>query len=68
MLRIPYVQLELLLPADAVASVHLCPARKPRTHIVAMTLALVIPRQLLHEQRSRAYEGHLTCEYIYELR
>ena len=66
MVDIPDVKLETLLPAQGIASVHLGPARDARTHLVSARLLGGVQGQVLHQQRARAHQAHLTAQHVPE--
>ena len=66
-INVPNVQLELLFPGKAVASVHLHPARDTRYHLMPTSLERRISGQVFGKQRPRADETHIAPEYVPEL-
>ena len=62
------VILKLLCPADVVAAVDLRPTAHSGGDIVAVVLLLAVEREVLHQQRTGADEGHIALEEVDQLR
>src|SRR5271168_3026944 len=67
MVHIPDVQPESFLPTDSVPAIHLRPARDARFHIVTAHLFRRVALEVLHEQRARANQAHLTFQNVPQL-
>ena len=67
MLNIPNIQLKLLCPRDVITPIDLSPAAHPGCHIMATPLGFIIQRQILWQQRPRAYKSHITFQDIDKL-
>ena len=50
---------EFIFPANRISAIGLCPTGKSRSHVMAMSLLLVIEWQIVHQQRSWADDTHI---------
>ncbi len=64
---IPHIQLKLLCPPNCVAAIHLSPTRNTWLYTVATSLLSIVERKVLHEQRPRANEAHISLENVDKL-
>ena len=64
---VPDIKAELLCPADGVAPMALSPAAEAGAHLVAAVLVGRVERKILHQQRARANQGHVTFEDVEQL-
>src|ERR1019366_8592537 len=67
-IHVPHVQLKLLFPGKAVASVHLHPPGNARPHLMTASLERGVSGQVFGEQRPRADQTHIPLEYVPDLR
>ncbi len=65
---VPHVQREFLLPGERVAPVDLRPTGDPGPHLVTAGLLRRVAGQVLHQQRARADQAHVTFEHVEKLR
>src|ERR1035437_9077475 len=63
MIHVPHVQLELLFPSEAVASVHLRPSGDTWLHLVALAFERGVSGQVFGEQRARPDQAHIAIEH-----
>ena len=67
-IHVPHVQLELLLPSEVIAAIHLRPTRDARRDFMPAELARAVSREILRKQRPWTHQRHLATEYIPQLR
>jgi hypothetical protein len=67
MIHVPNVQLKLLFPTQSISTIHLCPARHARLHLVTAALNIVVPGEVLGQQRAWTDEVHVTFEHVPKL-
>ena len=67
MVDVPDIEGELLVPRERVASVHLCPSGDSRPNVVAAHLLGCVPREVVHQERTRAYEAHVSSQHVDQL-
>lgn len=66
--NIPHVEFEFLGPRQRVAPMALRPAADAWTNLVTTRLLRAVERQILNQQRSRAYQAHVALEHVPQLR
>jgi hypothetical protein len=67
MIDIPNIVIKPLRPLYCVAPVYLGPAGNAGFHIMPSFLVIIVQRQVLHQQGSRAYKRHVAFQHIDQL-
>ena len=67
MVDVPYVVVQLFLPADVVPSVTLRPAADAGAHLVAAAVVGTIQGEVLGKEGPRPYQRHVALEDVDEL-